>query len=567
MQNLIYVQIDEDISSILQRIDHFKNSTIRLVIPKKSILFQSSVNLGILKHRSEEKGNLLILVTQDRIGKNLAKNAGVKVQSNLIKKTLGKKAAKKLADDPVPIKARRNQIRLDKPRRIQQKFTIGQLVQNLRETKQEEKDSFLDRFYNSVNYSRPVMLTLLLILSVVMFFLISYIALPGATILVRPSFETLNHSVNVVLVDRNDGFLENEPNIIPAQVIESTAKETRIFNTTGKRFDGTNAKGTITVINTAREEWQLIEQTRFQSPEGLIFRTQNWITVPAATVNSAGETVPGTLDVTVIADEFDPFNKPIGDRGNIEPTTFTIPALSAYNQDRIWGESKSAFSGGVSAYSVRVNQDDIDSAQTDLQENLIEIAKAELQSHLEDLNKLNQTNLELLNEDRYINTNLIETRLPEGLEGSDKEKFEVYAEVAVEGIAYDGEALFTFLKKELEKRAHPDMMVKVDSIDPERIQYEFVDTQRGLDQMKEDGEIKLTVTVDGLQEYVIDSSLEAGLRFSNQVKEEVVNLPLEEAQAYVNNLPEVEEVEIKMWPVWLKKMPRLEEKIEVKLLE
>lgn len=564
MQNVLYIQIDEDISSILQRMEHFKEAILHLVVPKKAILFQSSVNLGILKRRLEENNNQLILITTDRIGRSLAKNVGINVQSNLLKPSSAGKKIKKKKEFIHPIQARRNEVRADRPRRTQKKFTIGQLIQELREKKPEKKEVLKEKLYNKVTASRPVMLGLIFILSVGIFFLISYIALPAATISIQPAFETLSHSTNVVLVDslEDTAGIGSNVNVVAAQVIESTATETRLFTTTGKRFEGQNASGQLTIINTAREQWPLVEQTRFQTSEGIVFRIQSGVIVPAATADG-----PGTLSVTVVADEFDIFKAPVGDRGNIDPTRFSIPGLSAFNQERIWAESSEPMTGGVTAYSTVVTAGDIEAAQTKLEEGLILIAKEELTSHLDDLNQLNQTHWVLLNEDRYIKSELIETRLPEGLEGSDKEKFEVYAEVAVSGIAYDAEDLFDFLRKELKKRAHPDMMVREDSIDGERITFEFVDEDRGLDQMIEEGEIKLTVTVDGIQEFVIDSSLEAGLRFSEKVKEKIINLPLEDTQAYLNNLPEVEEVQIKMWPIWLNKMPRLPEKIEVKLLD
>src|SRR5690606_32654784 len=140
-----------------------------------------------------------------------------------------------------PIQARRNEVKLDTPHRTQKKFTIGQLIQELREKKNEKKERFSERFYNSMNYSRPIMLGLIFTLSLGVFFFISYIALPAATVSIRPAFEPLNHTVNVTLADktRNQALIDrNQSNVIPAEIIQTTAKETRIFNTTGKNFDG-----------------------------------------------------------------------------------------------------------------------------------------------------------------------------------------------------------------------------------------------------------------------------------------------------------------------------------------
>lgn len=571
MQNVLYLQIDEDLSSALQRIEHFKDTLLHLVVPKKSILFQSSVNLGILKHRCEERGNTLILITEDRIGLNLAKNVQLKGQNKLLSGQAKNQELKKEEAAPHPIQARRNEVHLDSPRRTEKKFTLGQLIQELREKKGEaSQENAWQRFRETLYYSRPVMLGIIFTLSLGVFFLISYIALPAATLSIRPAFEPLSHSANVIFADRNrqqNLLAQGQANIIPVQIIESTAKETRVFNTTGQRFDGTNAEGQLTIINAAREEWPLIERTRFMSSEGIVFRSQEGVIVPAATPKAGGGSLPGRLTIEVVADEFDRYRQPVGERGNLEPTQFILPALSAYNQKRIWAESTAPMTGGTTAYSTLVLEADIEAAKNQLEENLGLIAKSELQSRLEEMNQKNQTHLVLLDDPQYISTTLQEVRVPENLEGSEKEKFEVYAQVLVKGVAYDSESLFHFLQKEMEKRAHPDMQVRPDSIDPDQIQYDFVDKTAQLDHLQETGQVKLTVTVSGIQEYVIDSSAEAGLRFSQKVKEKIINLPVEKARLYLENLPEVEEVDIQMWPIWLKKIPRLSEKIEVELLE
>ena len=81
------------------------------------------------------------------------------------------------------------------------------------------------------------------------------------------------------------------------------------------------------------------------------------------------------------------------------------------------------------------------------------------------------------------------------------------------------------------------------------------------------GQIKITTTIEGIEEFVIDDSTVAGIEFGMKLKESVVGLGVSEAENVVNNLNEVDAVEIKMWPVWLKKLPHVPESIEIKLME
>ncbi|HEY0979690.1 MAG TPA: hypothetical protein VGE23_02530, partial [Candidatus Paceibacterota bacterium] len=76
------------------------------------------------------------------------------------------------------------------------------------------------------------------------------------------------------------------------------------------------AQGTITIENKQDAPQQLIKNTRFETPGGLIFRIRDSVTVPAARGGA-----PGTLETTVYADA-------AGESYNVGPTTFTLPGLA-----------------------------------------------------------------------------------------------------------------------------------------------------------------------------------------------------------------------------------------------
>jgi hypothetical protein len=399
----------------------------------------------------------------------------------------------------------------------------------------------------------------------VFFGLITYIALPGATVYIKPKFDNIEHTVNITMADKrkNQTLLsQNQPHVIASETVETVTKQTKVFNTTSKRFDGVNAQGFITIYNASDDEWPLKKETRFQTEDGLIFRIKEGVFVPGATVDEeTGEEIPGSFTAAVEADPFDIYDHPIGDRGNIGATEFIIPGLSAYNQELLWGESEWDMEGGETRFQRVVQEEDIESAKKQIEDNLSIMAKEDLDNHIKDMNRLNHTNLVLLDNERYLTMTLQDLRISDELEGSIRDKFEIFAEIKASGVAYDFDQLFSVLKKELKTRAHPDMQVRDDSIRPESISFEPVSENEVL------GQIKITANIKGIQEFVIDSSLQAGLRFSNKVKERIVGLSVEEAENYVGNLSEVDEVEIKLWPFWISKIPRISDNIEIKLME
>jgi len=567
-RQIIYVEIDEEVTSIFDRIKNIRKKEILLVVPRKSILFQSMVNLKILKKKLAERKKKLVIVTTDRNGRHLAEKAGLTVMSRV---EVEKSEAPPEENPQIkiqPIQARRNIApKEETPQRFtEKKISIRELIQEFRIKDRKKKKQTDDKALTSLRFARPSrkFLALIIIVSAGLFMLISYIALPSATIYIRPKFDNIDFTVNVTLADKrkNQTFLEeNKPHVIASEIVSTTTKQTKVFNTASKEFNGENAKGKIKIINTSNEEWQLKEGTRFQTKEGLVFRTHKGVIVPLRIRDETGELTPGTLTVLVEADPFDIYDEPIGERGNLPPTKFTIPGLSKYNQRIIWGESEEPMTGGVTDYRAIIANDDIEAAKKQIKDNLILMAKEDLRTYIDEVNQLNQTNLVLLDDSHYLKTELKDLRISEDLEGSYKEKFEIFAKIDAEGVAFDFDQLFALLKKELSVRTHPNMKLRDDSIVPENLVYEVIDEDELL------GQIKITTTIQGIEEFVIDASTPAGARFGNKLKEKVLGLEITEAENLVGNFGEVDTVEIKTWPVWLDKLPRIPEKIEIKLME
>ena len=75
---VIYVELDEEITSIFDRIKRAPGKALALVIPRRAIALQSVINLKILKKKIDETGKEIIVVTSDPIGLMLAQRAGLK---------------------------------------------------------------------------------------------------------------------------------------------------------------------------------------------------------------------------------------------------------------------------------------------------------------------------------------------------------------------------------------------------------------------------------------------------------------------------------------------------------
>lgn len=140
-----------------------------------------------------------------------------------------------------------------------------------------------------------------------------------------------------------------------------TAEEGAPVASSGTEHVEEKASGRITVFNTySTSPMKLIKNTRFESPQGLIFRVPADVVVPGKT--SRG---PGSVTVSVIADK-------TGDAYNIGATTkFTVPGLKGTKEyDGVYASSDAPMTGGFSGERASVAPADMQATQSELRARL-----------------------------------------------------------------------------------------------------------------------------------------------------------------------------------------------------
>ncbi len=122
------------------------------------------------------------------------------------------------------------------------------------------------------------------------------------------------------------------------------------------------AQGTITIYNSYSSQPQkLVATTRFETPEGLIYRLINPVIVPGTSIKS-GKTVAGSIDAIVEADK-------AGADYNIGLKDFTIPGLKGDPKySKMYGRSKTEMTGGFAGMQKTVSPDVISQSNVELQE-------------------------------------------------------------------------------------------------------------------------------------------------------------------------------------------------------
>jgi len=135
---------------------------------------------------------------------------------------------------------------------------------------------------------------------------------------------------------------------------------------TGEKEFERKASGTIVIYNTYSSNTQkLIKRTRFETPDGKIYRIDKSVVVPGTTVQN-GEIVPGSIEAVVYADI-------PGQKYNVGLTDFTIPGFKGDPRfDKFYARSKTLIENGFSGAVKFASPEDISVVENKLQNSLRE---------------------------------------------------------------------------------------------------------------------------------------------------------------------------------------------------
>lgn len=150
---------------------------------------------------------------------------------------------------------------------------------------------------------------------------------------------------------------------LPYEVLTLEAEGERQVTATGQEEVQELAEGKITITKTTPGQERLVKNTRFATPDGLVFRVSESVVVPGATDGQ-----PGTVVADVFADEAgQQYNVPAG-------TKFTVPGFQegGYTElfEAISATAISDFTGGFDGPRFIVDENELAAAKESLHNEL-----------------------------------------------------------------------------------------------------------------------------------------------------------------------------------------------------
>lgn len=394
-----------------------------------------------------------------------------------------------------------------------------------------------------------VRIFLLVGLSLLLFGFVMFRLLPSAEVRVVPRQEPISQTTNVFLA--LSGATVPSPGRVRMLPLIPLKVETRMalgFDQISKEFIGTPSRGEITVKNESGEQYSFVKGTRFTNQAGMVFRTVTSVIIPA------GES--GTVPVT--ADDLDLYGQVIGERGNLPVgVKWDIPGLTPGERRLVFGENAAPFSGGSTAYKTVVKREDLELAEKRLQDQLTAEARRQVEAMVEGMTERDGQEFRLLDYPSLTRISFSGTLLPSELLGQAADSIPVEGSILFEMFAYDRGSILPILAQELQSHVQEGRRLLPSSVDRNHLDVRVIAYDDDLTW------IKLTVELLGTEEYVLDPLSPNGAIFGKRLREKIVGQSYDDAMRIVKNMPEVDKVELSLWPPWSRSVPSIPSHISI----
>jgi hypothetical protein len=373
-KDVIYIDIEDDITSIISKVKAAQASIVALVPPKRVGVLQSVVNLKLLQRAAGSVDKRVVLITADHALISLA--SGVKIP---VAKTLQSK----------PELAHIDALEIDDNDIIDGRdVPVGDLIvpQKTDESDNDEeiaagaataaiaaeevkKPALQQPVKKSITppkkvpdfmrFRKRIFIIVGAVIALVLIYWWAFYIAPTANVKItaKTVLQNVNATVNLDAAASTSAD-QNTAKVSYQQVKKTVSVD---FTATGKKDIGQQATGQVVFRNCETPYPQSIDAGTAVSVNGLNYITQAAVSVPAGQGTFAGCSQPGVSSaVNVIAQD-------IGENYNAASgVTFAVAGHSSASASYLRAVSSTAISGGSRQTVTVVTQDDIDKAKTQL---------------------------------------------------------------------------------------------------------------------------------------------------------------------------------------------------------
>jgi hypothetical protein len=378
-KDTIYIDIDDEITGVIDKVQNADGKIVALVLPKRAAVFQSIVNMKLLKRSADSSKKHLVLITSEAGLLPLAGAAGIHVA-----KTLNSKPEIPVGPDTGPSEAEEEPIQEDPDEPVDSSKSVGQLAgagaagvaaadgmetltlddedlppEALEEPAKKGAKTFeppkgkKNKKLAIPNFERFrlwLILGGLLLLLIIGGFAFASFSLPKATISIKTDATKVDANVGLNL-STDAKTVSTSTGTVPAKVTQVQKTYTSQVPTTGQKNNGNKASGTVTLTNCSETDDVTVPAGTGLSSGGNTYISQSTVNVPASSFRKGSCQRDQHVNVDIIAQS--PGSSYNG------ATSFTVAGYST-----VTGAAAGNISGGTDSIVQIVNQNDVTSAKS-----------------------------------------------------------------------------------------------------------------------------------------------------------------------------------------------------------
>jgi hypothetical protein len=374
-KDIVYIDIDDEITTIVNKVQAARQKIVALVLPKRATSLQSIVNMKLLKRSADDAKKSLVLITSESGLMPLAGAAGLHVAKTLQSKPVVPPVPV-VKDKPLVITSSviaEEQVDASKP--------VGELAglpdeendETIELDDEDPKDDEATDKNSKKGFNKKLKVPsfekfrlklflgiFALVLLIVGWYFANFV-MPKARIIIKTDTASITSDLTIT-ANPKVTELKIDEKIIPATSKEIKRTDTEKGATTGQRDDGTKATGTATFVNCNRDDKTSDTSRTVPAGSGISLGGVTFITQTAVTVEPSGfESGNGpcksdkpSASVAVVA-------QAAGDKYNVAAKDgYAVAGFSTITADA------SAMGGGTSKITKVVSQADIDTLKTKL---------------------------------------------------------------------------------------------------------------------------------------------------------------------------------------------------------
>lgn len=383
MEEFIYLEVDEEITSVIDRLREAKSNKVGIVVPRGAMVLQSVVNLKLIQREAAKQKKHVAIITIDKVGRSLATQVGLPVYDDPRQaETSGLQEPKDVPEkvsDVIEIdmsKGASGEASDSLPEGVKVNYYTGESVEGkkkealeaAKKTKPEMPPSDFSA-HKLTDAGKDVPTRVLAkrpgdprklklkiwisIAAVVVALIAAWLVLTRATVNITVPAESYEAKADVK-IDATLMASEPQESKIKGALISAQKEMSKDVKATGTKKVGEKAKGKITFYNDDGPSKTLKKDTVLTAKGSkLTFTLQEAVSVPGAVV-SGGQIVSGKAEGDVIANE--------------SGTEYNLPSSTEYSVGggmtliRAQGET----SGGTTEEKKIVSADDITGAEDSL---------------------------------------------------------------------------------------------------------------------------------------------------------------------------------------------------------